>query len=112
MTTVLYSRGVAIRRKVLFTRRTDEALRETWRVCQDGFANASVCASTHRARMRSRTSSGKDRRVMAMGREHGGEVRGRCGNACLAEGMEIYIVASIKVTTLGVLPDFRIGYCP
>ena len=29
MTTVLYSRGVAIRRKVLFTRRMDEALLET-----------------------------------------------------------------------------------
>ena len=76
MATVLYSSGVAIRRKVLFTSRIDEALRETWRVCQDGFANASVCASTHRVRMRSRTSSGKDRIVKAIGKEEGREARG------------------------------------
>ena len=77
MTTVLYSSGVAIRRKVLFTRRMDEALRETCRVCQDGFAKASVCASTHRARMRSRTSSGKERMV-AIGRGCGGGEWGGC----------------------------------
>ena len=76
MITVLYSSGVAIRRKYLLTRRMDEALRETWRVCQDGFANASACASMHRASMRSRTSSGKERMVQAIGKEEGGGMGG------------------------------------
>lgn len=58
--------------KKLFTRRIDETLRETRRACQDRFAKASVGASTHRARVHSRTSLGKERMGSGTQMDEGG----------------------------------------
>ena len=54
--------------KKLFTRRIDEALRETQRACQDRFAKASVGASMHMTRAHSR----KDRMGRGTQMDEGG----------------------------------------